>query len=87
MHASLTIEPFGFFTLESLRAGWYMIWRQLVRIVPLIIGAVAVGGALSKLGMAVLGILIMTLGVVAAVIWGAVLVPKLTSRWAEARYG
>ena len=87
MDATLTIEPFGFFTLESLRAGWYMIWRQLVRIVPLIIGAVAVGGALSKLGMAVLGILIMTLGVVAAVIWGAVLVPQLTSRWAEGRYG
>lgn len=87
MDATLTIEPFGFFTLESLRAGWYMIWRQLVRIVPLIIGAVAVGGAFSKLGMAVLGILIMILGVVAAVIWGAVLVPQLTSRWAEGRYG
>jgi hypothetical protein len=87
MDATLTIEPFGFFTLESLRAGWYMIWRQLVRIVPLIIGALAVGGALSKLGMTVLGILIMTVGVVAAVIWGAVLVPQLTSRWAEARYG
>jgi hypothetical protein len=87
MHATLTIEPFGFFTLDSLRTGWYMIWRQLVRIVPLIIVALALGGALTKLSMTVLGILIMTLGVVAAAIWGAVLVPRLTSQWAEARYG
>jgi hypothetical protein len=37
--------------------------------------------------MLLLGTLIMTLGFVAAAIWGAVLVPQLTSRWTQARYG
>ena len=83
MDAMLTVEPFGFFTLDALRAGWYMVWRQLVRVAPVAAGALVVGGVLGKVGFALVGILIMGLGL-AAVIWGAVLVPQLTSRWAGA---
>ena len=31
---ALHMEPFGFFSVEALRAGWYLIWRQLVRVLP-----------------------------------------------------
>jgi hypothetical protein len=87
MDAMLTIEPFGFFTLDSLRAGWYLIWRQLVRVLPVVIVAIAVGAVCGKVGMTVLGVLVVALGIVAAAIWAAVLIPRLTSRWAETRYG
>jgi len=86
MDALLTVEPVGFFTLDALRAGWYLIWRQLVRIVPVAVVAGLVGGALTALGMPAVGVIVITLGVAAACIWGLVLVPRLTSRWAETRY-
>jgi hypothetical protein len=87
MDSALTIEPFGFFTLDALRAGWYLTWRQLVRIIPVAVVGVFGGGVLTGLRMPALGALLIGLGVMAAVIWGAVLVAQLTSRWAEARYG
>jgi ribosomal protein L37AE/L43A len=87
MDATLAVEPFGFFTRESLRAGWYLVWRQLVRILPVALGAGMLGGALTAFGMGVVGTLVMTLGFVAAAIWGIVLVPRLASRWAESCYG
>jgi hypothetical protein len=87
MDRALAVEPFGFFTLDALRAGWYLTWRQLVRIIPVAVVGVLGGGLLTRLRMPVLGAVLIGLGVIAAVIWGAVLVSQLTSRWAEARYG
>ena len=87
MDRALAIEPFGFFTLDALRAGWYLTWRQLVRIIPVAVVGLLVGGLLIRLRMPVLGVVLIGLGVIAAVIWGAVLVSQLTSQWAEARYG
>lgn len=87
MDASLHVEPFGFFSLDALRAGWYLFWRQLVRILPVAVVAGAIGGALTGVGMIVVGVLIISLGILAATIWGAVLVPRLASQWTEARYG
>src|SRR5919108_599361 len=43
-----TIEPFGFFTWDSLRAGWYLSWRLFVRVVPVFAAATAVGFVLLK---------------------------------------
>jgi hypothetical protein len=87
MDDSLTVEPFGFFTKDALRAGWYLMWRQLVRVVPVGIGATVVGGALGKLGLGVIGVLVMTLGLCAAALWAIVLIPQLASRWAVATHG
>jgi hypothetical protein len=87
MDAALHLEPFGFFTLDALRAGWYVFWRQLVRILPVTVVAGAIGGALTGVGMIVVGVLIISLGILAATIWAAVLVPRLASQWTEARYG
>jgi hypothetical protein len=87
MDASLHVEPFGFFSLDALRAGWYLMWRQFVRILPIVVAAGAIGGALTGLGMIPVGILVISLGIVAATIWANVLVPRLASRWTEARYG
>jgi hypothetical protein len=87
MDALLIVEPFGFFTLDALRAGWHLVWRQVVRVVPVAVVGGIVGGLLTGFRMPVLGAVIIGLGVIVAVIWGAVLIPQLTSRWAEARYG
>jgi hypothetical protein len=87
MDTALTVEPFGLFTRDALRAGWYLTWRLLVRILPLAVGAGIVGGVLTGVGMPVLGALIIGLGALGAGIWGAVLVARLTSRWVEAHYG
>jgi hypothetical protein len=84
---SLTVEPFGFFTLEALRAGWYLIWRQLVRVVPVAAGAVVAAALLGSVGLGIVGIVVATLGIVAASIWGMMLVPQLASQWARVRYG
>lgn len=83
----LTVEPFGFFTRDALRAGWYLVWRQLIRVVPLAVGALLIGGALSGLGMGVFGAVVGGLGLCAASIWGALLIPRLASQWAVAYYG
>jgi hypothetical protein len=84
---SLTIEPYGFFTREALGAGWYLAWRQLIRVVPLAAGAIAVGAGLGRVGLVVVGLLIMGLGLAAASIWAALLIPRLASQWAVVTYG
>jgi hypothetical protein len=83
----LTVEPFGFFTRDALRAGWYLVWRQLIRVVPLAIGALLIGGALGRLGMGIFGAVVGGLGLCAAAIWAALLIPRLASQWAVAHYG
>lgn len=87
MDETLTVEPFGFFTRESLRAGWYLVWRQLVRVVPLAVVSLLIMFGLARTGLNVLGVVVGTLGVLAAVVWGIVLVPQLASRWAESCHG
>jgi len=79
------VEPFGFFTWDSLRAGWYLTWRLLLRVSPiLVVGGIAV--AVLGLNSPLAGFLF-SLGVLAAAVWSIMLVPKLTSRWAAERYG
>jgi hypothetical protein len=87
MDETLTVEPFGFFTLDALRAGWYLVWRQLVRVVPVAVAALLIGTGLGRLGLSVLGGVVSGLGVLAALVWAIVLVPRLASQWAEGYYG
>jgi hypothetical protein len=87
LDAGLTVEPFGFFTKDAFRAGWYLLWRQLVRVVPAGIGALLLGSALGMLGLALIGVIVMGLGLGAAGIWALLLVPRLASQWAVATYG
>jgi hypothetical protein len=81
------MEPFGFFTMESLRAGWYLIWRQAVRVIPLIAGAALIGYFLVSSGSRALGGFVIAIGVLAAVVWGLMLLPRLTSQWSAGYYG
>ena len=83
----LTVEPFGFFTRDALRAGWYLVWRQLIRVVPLAVGSLLIGGVLGRLGMSIFGVIVGGLGLCAASIWAALLIPRLASQWAVAYYG
>jgi hypothetical protein len=79
------VEPFGFFTWDSFRAGWYLTWRLLVRVIPI---AILIGLAVAFLGRAnsVTGFLL-ALGVLGAVVWSIMLIPMLTSQWARECYG
>jgi hypothetical protein len=87
MDDSTSVEPFGFFTLESLGAGWYLTWRLLVRVA--IGGAVAgvIAGVLNALRRPDLAATVVSLGLAAAIIWAAVLIPRVTIQWAEQWYG
>jgi hypothetical protein len=81
------MEPFGFFSVEALRAGWYLIWRQLVRVVPLMAGSVLIGYFLISRGLVGFGAFLMAIGIIVGVVWAAVLIPRLASQWSEAIYG
>ena len=81
------MEPFGFFSLEALRAGWYLIWRQLVRVAPLVAGSVLVGSVLISRGLVGFGVFLIAIGSIVGVVWAAVLIPRLASQWSEATYG
>ena len=81
------MEPFGFFSLEALRAGWYLIWRQLIRVGPLMAASVLVGLFLISRGRLGFGVFLMAIGIIVAIVWAAVLIPRLASQWSEATYG
>ena len=81
------MEPFGFFSVEALRAGWYLIWRQLVRVAPLMAGSVLIGYFLISRGLVGFGAFLMAIGIIVGVVWAAVLIPRLASQWSEATYG
>jgi len=81
---AVTIEPFGFFTVDALRAGWWLSWRLFVRVVVVFAASAAIGLLLIP---GPVGGFIMALGFCAGGIWSLLLVPKLTSQWAHERYG
>ncbi|HEX9819560.1 MAG TPA: hypothetical protein VGD07_08115 [Methylomirabilota bacterium] len=87
MDESDAVAPFGFFTVDALRAGWYLIWRQLVRVVPAVVVPVLVGLLLAQVGLGAFSAIVMGLGLALATIWAAVLIPRLTIQWAEQWYG
>ncbi|HEU5193438.1 MAG TPA: hypothetical protein VFW70_01770 [Methylomirabilota bacterium] len=78
------IEPFGFFTVESLRAGWWLTWRLFVRVAAIFGAAAVVGLVLMPGGV---GSFLMALGFCAGAVWSIILIPKLTSQWAQQEYG
>ena len=82
----VVLEPFGFFSSDSLRAGWYLTWRMFVRLLPafLVVALVAAGLTVTtgSFGAVLGGVL--AVGVLA---WSFTLVPRITSGWAEQRYG
>ena len=77
-------EPFGFLTVESLRAGWWLTWRLIVRVAPIVGAGMLVGLVLMP---GAFGGFLMAIGFCVAGIWSVLLVPKLTSQWAQERYG
>lgn len=76
--------PFGFFTVDSLRAGWWLTWRLFVRVVAIFTASALVGLVLLK---GPIGQLLMGVGFVAGAAWSLYLLPKLTSQWAQEHYG
>jgi hypothetical protein len=81
------MEPFGFFTFDALRAGWYLVWRQFVRAFPLMMGAVLIGWFLMSRVSAALGGFLMAIGLIVGAVWAAMLIPRFTSEWSEKHYG
>lgn len=80
----VVIEPFGFFTVESLRAGWWLTWRLFVRVAAIFAAAAVVGLVLLP---GPVGGFLMGLGFLAGAVWSIMLIPKLTSQWAQLQYG
>jgi hypothetical protein len=78
------IEPFGFLTLDSLRAGWWVTWRLFVRVGAIFVAAALVGLALVQ---GPVGQFLMGVGFCVGAAWSLYLLPKLTSQWAQERYG
>jgi len=76
--------PFGFFTVDSLRAGWWLTWRLSVRVVAIFAAAALIGFGLVK---GPVGQLLMGLGFLAGAAWSLYLLPKLASQWAQEHYG
>ena len=81
---ALEIEPFGFFTADSLRAGWWLTWRVFVRVVAIFAVSALVGLWLIPGGV---GGFLMAIGFCVGAVWSILLLPKLTSQWAQERYG
>lgn len=81
------IEPFGFFTLDALRAGWYLVWRQMIRVLPAAAAAGLAAFLLTQVGLGAIAAVVLGLGMLAVTIWAAVLIPRLTIQWAEQWYG
>ena len=80
----VAIEPFGFFTADSLRAGWWLSWRLFVRVVAIFAVSALVGLYLIPGGV---GGFLMAIGFCVGAVWSVLLIPKLTSRWSQERYG
>jgi hypothetical protein len=83
--ATAVLEPFGFFTTDSLRAGWYLLWRIFVRVFAVFLAAALCAAAVAFLGM--LAVLPAIACVVVGVVWSFTLVPRIASQWAQERYG
>ena len=82
------IEPFGFFTMESLRAGWYLAWRLVVftlpfTLVPMVVAAVV--GAAS--GLWLLAALVAAGGIVLGVVAAVRITNRVAGAWAMGEYG
>jgi hypothetical protein len=78
------IEPCAFLTVESLRAGWWLTWRLFARVGAIFVAAALVGLVLIKGSV---GQFLMGLGFCVGAAWSLYLLPKLTSQWAQERYG
>jgi hypothetical protein len=79
------IEPFGFFTWDALRAGWYMSWRIFVRV---LLAGIVLGIAMPLLPLlGLIGGVVGVLGALVVIGWVFTLVPRIASQWSEQRYG
>jgi hypothetical protein len=87
MDATATIEPIKLFTLGALQAGWYFMWRFVVRLFLYGLGPAVLGVVLIKLGWLVIGGFLLAAGLAVTVWKSFSLVPDIASEWTEARYG
>ena len=81
------IEPLGFFTLEALKAGWYLAWRVTLGTAVGWVVPIPLGIYLVWQGMPVPGAALILLGVAATVALWVVFTNRFASRWAERHWG
>ena len=81
------IEPFGFFTLESLRAGWYLGWRLLVFTVPVVVVPLAIAAVLGASGLWLAGALVALGGMVLAMAVAVRFTNRVAAAWTRREYG
>jgi ribosomal protein L37AE/L43A len=82
-----SIEPFGFFSAESLRAGWYLAWRLTVVVLPLLLVPIVVAGVVGAWGLWLAAALLALGGIVAAVVVAVQVTNRVAGAWALTEYG
>jgi hypothetical protein len=81
-----TSEPFGFFTLDSARAGWYVLWRVFVRVFAAV-AALGIVAAVLIPFLGIAGIVLVALPALGLLYWSFRLLPRIASQWAQEHYG
>lgn len=95
------VEPLEFFTVDALKAGWYLTWRLWLRLVGVgvvfgVLGAVAIpllgvsvgrGASAFRGGTAVAAVLLILLVVAVWVYVWITFTNRIATSWAEKRYG
>lgn len=84
---SRAIEPFGFFSLESLRAGWYLAWRLVVFTLPFTVGPMVVAALVAAWGLWLAVPFITLVGLVLGVVAAVRITNHVANVWALGEYG
>lgn len=88
METAVAIEPLGFFTRDTLRAGWYFTWRLTLYTLPYWLVPAVAGALVVFLGLPdLVGVLLGLAGFIATIVVSIRLTTTIASRWASERYG
>lgn len=81
------VEPFEFFTMESLKAGWYLSWRIFLRFLLIAVPVAVVAGAVAVAGAPVIAPIVVGLASIGSIYFWIRWTNTIASAWTEQQYG
>lgn len=81
------VEPFEFFTMESLKAGWYLSWRIFVRFLLFAIPAGVIAGVVVGMGAPAVAPVLAGLVMIGWIYFWIRWTNTIASMWTEQQYG
>ena len=88
------VEPFEFFTLDSLKAGWYLSWRLWLRLLGIYVGVAVLGvvvaislGRAAGRGLLPILVIVAAVAIVASIYPVVVFTNRIVRGWALSYYG